>query len=82
MKKMLSLNNSEENKLNFQANTKFIFIGSKLLSSPLEAMCGLLAFILYKELHASPLQITLLISSKPIFALLSFYGNLLDFFRN
>jgi hypothetical protein len=60
-----------------RGNTRAIFIGTKLLSSPLEAMCGLLAFILYKELHASPLQITLLISSKPIVALLSFYGNLI-----
>lgn len=65
------------NNLNFERNTKFIFVLGKLLSSPLEAMCGLLAFILYKELHATPLQITLLISSKPIVALLSFYGNLL-----
>lgn len=65
------------NSLDFQRNTKLIFIGSKLLSSPLEALCGLLAFILYKELHASPLQITLLISSRPMVALLSFYGNLI-----
>lgn len=61
----------------YSVNTKSIFVGSKLLSSPLEAMYGLLAFILCKELNASPLQITLLISAKPIMALFSFYGNLL-----
>jgi hypothetical protein len=72
---MFSLNRSRRDKLSLQGNTKLIFIWAKLLSSPLESMCGLLAFILYKELHASPLQITLLISSKPIVALLSFYGN-------
>lgn len=64
-------------KLDFRGNTRFIFIWTKLLSTPLESMCGLLAFILYKELHASPLQITLLISARPIVALLSFYGNLI-----
>lgn len=72
---MFSLNRSQRDQLNIQENTKLTFIWAKLLSSPLESMCGLLAFILYKELHASPFQITLLISSKPIVALLSFYGN-------
>jgi hypothetical protein len=63
--------------LDFQRHTQFIFVGSKWLISPLEAMYGLLAFILYKDLNATPLQITLLMSSKPIVALLSFYGNLI-----
>jgi Major Facilitator Superfamily len=61
----------------FERNTQLIFVGSRWLISPLEAMYGLLAFIFCKDLNATPLQITLLISSKPIVALLSFYGNLI-----
>lgn len=58
----------------YQKNTQSIFIASKLLNSPLGVMYGLLAFIICKQLNATPLQITLLVSSKPLVALLSFYG--------
>lgn len=57
-------------------HTRRMFIGSKLLISPLEAMFGLLILIFYKDLHATPLQMTLLVSIKPLVALLSFYGHL------
>lgn len=63
--------------LSFQKNIQWIFILSKLLNSPLGVMYGLLSFILCKNFHASPLQITLLISSKPIVAIISFYSLLL-----
>lgn len=53
-----------------------MFVASKVLSSPLEAMYGLLSFIMVKDLHATPWQITVLVSLMPIVALLSFYGNL------
>jgi predicted MFS family arabinose efflux permease len=56
-------------------NTRYVFIGSHLLNAPLWAMYTLLVFIFYKDLHASPLQITLLISSKPVVAIASFYWN-------
>lgn len=68
---------SQPTNSNFQKNTQRIFVGSRCLISPLEAMYGLLAFIFCKDLNATPLQITLLMSSKPIVALLSFYGNLI-----
>ncbi len=60
-----------------QNYTRLIFIGNKLLSSPLGAMYELLGFILCKELHATPLQITLLISLRPMVAFCSFYGSLI-----
>lgn len=66
--------------LNFQKNIQWIFVLSKLLNSPLGVMYGLLSFILCKNFHASPLQITLLISSKPIVAIISFYS--LVFIKN
>lgn len=55
--------------------TKFAFIGSNILNAPLWAMYSLLVFIFYKDLHATPLEITLLISSKPLVAIASFYWN-------
>lgn len=57
--------------------TQTIFIGSKLLLSPLEALYTLLAFIFAKDLNATPFQLTLLVSLRPTLALLSFYGTLI-----
>jgi MFS family permease len=53
--------------------TRYAFIWSNILNAPLWAMYSLLVFIFYKDLHATPLQITLLISSKPVVAIISFY---------
>lgn len=53
--------------------TRYAFIGSNILNAPLWAMYSLLVFIFFKDLHATPLQITLLISSKPVVAIASFY---------
>jgi len=52
------------------------FITSKLFSSPLDAMFTLLSFIFVKELGASPLQLTLLVASKPLVGLLAFYNHI------
>lgn len=53
--------------------TRFAFIWSNILNAPLWAMFGLLVFIFYKDLNATPLQIILLISAKPVVAIISFY---------
>lgn len=53
--------------------TRSAFIWSNALNAPLWAMYSLLVFIFYKDLHGTPLQITLLISSKPVVAIISFY---------
>lgn len=63
--------------MDYKRNTHFIFVLSRLLISPLGAMYGLLIFIFCKDLNATPLQLTLLVSSKPIVALFSFYTNLI-----
>jgi len=57
--------------------TQHIFMASKLLSSPLEALYGLLGFILCKNLDATPLQITFLVCAKPLVAIISFYVSVL-----
>jgi hypothetical protein len=60
----------------FFTHTRLIFILSRLLCSPLEALYYIMPFIFAKDLNATPMQIALLISVKPVVALLSFYGNL------
>lgn len=60
----------------FHKHTKLAFSLYRLLESPLGSLFNIFAFILYTRLHATPLQITILVSSKPMVALLSFYGNL------
>lgn len=59
--------------MEFCQKTRYAFIWSNILNAPLWAMYSLLVFIFYKDLHATPLQITLLISSKPVVAIASFY---------
>ena len=46
---------------------------SNLLSEPLFTLYGFLAFILYKDLGASPIEIALLTMLKPVVTVLSFY---------
>jgi len=50
-----------------------IYISTYLLNSPLFAMYSILQFILCKDLRATGLQITILISAKPLAALFSSY---------
>lgn len=56
-----------------QALTKSAFLWTQVLRAPFWAIFNLLLFILYKDLHASPFQITLFIILKPAVSLLSMY---------
>lgn len=67
---------AQQESLGFYSHTKSIFCWYKFLASPLEGLFYLLAFILCKDLNASPFHITILVISKPAVALFSFYGNL------
>ncbi|NGX61561.1 MAG: hypothetical protein K940chlam9_01048 [Chlamydiae bacterium] len=51
------------------------YLFSYLLNAPLFAIYSLMAFILYKDLHASPIQITTLVAIKPMVAVISSYWN-------
>lgn len=53
--------------------TRAAFLWTSLLHTPFWAMYNLLLFIMYKDLHATPLQVTLFITLKPLVALLSMY---------
>lgn len=55
--------------------TRVIFSLYKLFESPLGSLFNIFLIILY-NLEASPVQMLVAISSKPVVALLSFYGNL------
>jgi len=48
-------------------------VWSNLLSEPLFTLYGFIAFILYKDLGASPFQVALLTMLKPVITVLSFY---------
>lgn len=56
-----------------QKKTAKALLFNNLLTEPLFTLYGFLAFILYKDLGASPLQIALLTALKPVITLLSFY---------
>lgn len=53
--------------------TQWAFLGIRLLSTPCWCLLSMLAFILYKNMHLSPLQITLIVALKPATSLLSPY---------
>lgn len=53
--------------------TQFAFICIRLMSTPCWCLLSMLAFILYKKLHLTPLQITLIVALKPASSLLSPY---------
>jgi len=55
--------------------TKLLFLGGRILCSPLEAIFTLLIFIMSKDLGASAWQITILASSKPIVSIFAFYAS-------
>lgn len=56
-----------------QRQMSWALIGSNLLTEPLFTLYSFVAFILYKDLGASPFQITLLVTLKPVVTILSFY---------
>jgi hypothetical protein len=53
--------------------TRAAFIWTRIAGTPFWVLLSLLTFILYKDLHISPLQITLLVVLKPMSSLLAPY---------
>lgn len=53
--------------------TRRAFLGTSLLGMPFWAIYTLLLFILYKDLHATPLQITTFIILRPLVSMFSIY---------
>ncbi len=57
----------------FHQSTRAAFLWSRILRTPFWAIYILLPFILYKDLHATPLQIGVIVALKPSVSLLSMY---------
>lgn len=53
--------------------TRAAYLWACLLTTPFWVVFNMLPFILYKDLHATPLQITILVTLKPMVSLLSGY---------
>ena len=53
--------------------TRSAFLWTRILGTPFWGLISMLPFILYKDLHITPLQITMLIALKPMSSLLAPY---------
>lgn len=53
--------------------TALAYVWTRVLDTPFWALFNLLIFMLYKELHATPLQLAIMISLKPMSSILSSY---------
>lgn len=57
--------------------TRAAFVWTSILNTPFWAIFNMLPFILYKDLHATPLQITAIIVLKPAVSIFSLYWSML-----
>lgn len=53
--------------------TRLAYVATRVLDTPFWAIYNMLPFILYKDLHATPLQLALIMTLKPLVSLLSLY---------
>lgn len=53
--------------------TQLAYVGTRVLDTPFWGIFNLLAFILYKDLHATPFQLAVLITLKPLVSLFASY---------
>lgn len=53
--------------------TKSAYMWTNFLNTPFWAIFNMLPYILYKDLHATPLQVTAIITLKPLVSLISLY---------
>lgn len=57
----------------FSKRTRTAFIWTRILNTPFWALFSMLPFILYKDLHATPFQVTAIIILKPLSSIFSTY---------
>ncbi len=60
----------------FFKETRSSFLWTRLLNAPFWGIFTMLTLVLYKDMHATPLQITVLVAMKPLAGLLSPYWSL------
>jgi hypothetical protein len=70
---------NEMNQASFTPNnsylkrTRLAYVATRILDTPFWAIYNMLPFILYKDLHATPFQLAVIITLKPLVSLLSMY---------
>lgn len=52
---------------------RLAYVSTRVLDTPFWAIYNMLPLILYKDLHATPLQVTAIVTLKPLVSLLSMY---------
>lgn len=57
----------------FMKRTSMAYVVTRVLDTPFWGLFNLLPFILYKDLHASPFQLAVIITLKPLMSILSSY---------
>lgn len=57
--------------------TRTAFMLTRILNTPFWAMFSMLSFILYKDLHATPVQVAAIVTIKPLASILSTYWSAL-----
>lgn len=57
--------------------TRAAFVLTRILNAPFWVLFSMLPFIIYKDLHATPLQVTALITLKPLVSIFSTYWSAL-----
>lgn len=53
--------------------TQWAYAGTRILDTPFWGIFNMLPFILYKDLHATPLQLAIMVALKPLVAIFSSY---------
>lgn len=61
----------------YHSLTRSAFLWSRILRTPIWAIYGMLPFILYRDLHATPFQIAVMVALKPTVSLISMYWSAL-----
>lgn len=57
----------------FTRRTRLAYVATRVLDTPFWAVYNMLPVIIYKELHATPLQLAAMIALRPLVSLLSMY---------
>lgn len=66
------MNTTPENQ-DLAKRTQWAYIGTRVLDTPFWGIFNMLPFILYKDLHATPFQLALLVTLKPMVSIFSSY---------
>lgn len=67
------MQDEQTNDVIFMWRTRNAYIWTRVLDTPFWGLFNLLPFILYKDLHATPFQLALIITLKPLVSILSSY---------